>query len=219
MVPSLRLLALADSAFPSGGFAHSAGLEAHAALRWVRSPREVAQFAEESIWQSALHLGPFLLEAHRAAVPLAELDLACDARLSAPVANRASRTQGRTFFSTARSVFRDELGPLSQIVATLSCSHHAPLYGATLAALGVAREESLLLFLFSQARGIFSAAVRLGLLGPHEAQAMLDEHGGVVQRAHAEAMACSLESAAVPFPLLDLRQNFHDALYARLFLS
>lgn len=219
MTLSLRLLALADSAFPSGGFAHSGGLEAHAAFRWVRGPGELARFLEESTWQNALLLGPFLREAHRAPALLPELDQGCDVRLSAPVANRASRTQGRTFFATARSVFPGPLAALAPVVAALPCSHHAPLYGAALAALGVAADEAMTLFLFAQARGILSAAVRLGIIGPHEGQALLDEHGGLLSRAHQEAMKRPLEDAAASFPLLDLRQGFHDAMYARLFLS
>jgi urease accessory protein UreF len=48
---------------------------------------------------------------------------------------------------------------------------------------------------------------------------MLDEHGETLARAHREAMERPVEEAASPFPLLDLRQGFHDAMYARLFLS
>jgi urease accessory protein len=216
---ALRLLALADSSFPTGGFAHSGGLEAHAAFRAVHNPDDVARFLTETTWQAALHQAPFVLAAHRDPTQLASLDRACEARLSAPVGNRASRTQGRTFFATARSVFPAELADLAPRVAALPCSHHAPVYGASLQSLAVGLDDALSLYLFSQARGVLSAAVRLGLVGPHHAQALLDQHAPTLTRAHAEALACPLDQAAMPFPLLDLRQGFHDALYARLFLS
>lgn len=217
MAPSLRLLALADSAFPTGGFAHSGGLEAHAALRLVRDADGVARFVQESTWQAALHLGPFVREAHAAPARLAELDLACDVRLATAVANRASRTLGRTFLATARSVFPAELAPLT--AARGPCSHHAPVYGASLSLLGLDRDEALTLYLFGQARGVLSAAVRLGLVGPHEAQAQLDALAPTLALALAEAQRCPLDEAAMPFPLLELRQGLHDTLYARLFLS
>lgn len=214
----LRLLALADSAFPTGGFAHSGGLEAHAATRQVRDPAGVACFVEECTWQAALHQAPLLAQAHRDPASLEALDRDAEARLSAPVGNRASRTQGRTFFSTARQIFA-ELAPLAPRVAALPCCHHAPVYGASLAALGLDLDETLSLYLFGQARGVLSAAVRLGLVGPHEAQAQLDALAPTLDQAHREALACPADQAAMPFPLLELRQGFHDSLYARLFLS
>ncbi|MCU0656535.1 MAG: hypothetical protein MUF64_15180 [Polyangiaceae bacterium] len=217
MTLSLRLLALSDSAFPAGGFAHSGGLEAHASFRWVRSPRDVARFLLESTWQNASLLGPFLLRAHRHPDALLDLDLDLDPRLSSPVANRASRTQGRAFLATARAVFPGALAPLQH--PRLPCCHHAPVYGSSLRWLGIEEREALLLFLFGQARGVISAAVRLGLVGPQEGQSLLDEHGEELARAHEDAMGRGPEEAASTFPLLELRQAFHDAMYARLFLS
>ena len=49
---SLLVLQLADSAFPTGGFAHSAGLEAAAQLGEIEGPAGLRAFAEEALWQA-----------------------------------------------------------------------------------------------------------------------------------------------------------------------
>src|SRR5438477_5716628 len=55
-----RVWQLLDSAFPTGGFAHSAGLEAAWQQGWIRAGREVRQFVLESVRQSVLGAIPFI---------------------------------------------------------------------------------------------------------------------------------------------------------------
>ncbi len=221
-----RILALSDSGFPSGGFAHSNGLEAAASFGATEEADDVRAFAEDALDQAASLQGPLVCEAHRivrAKVEVEErlvaLDSLAEARTSGAVTNRASRTQGRTFFSTASGIFPLEIASLAAVAGRLPFMHHAPLFGATLAALEVPLERTMGLYLFGQTRGTLSAAVRLGLLGPNEAQTMLDALGPALARAADRAMSTSLEEAASVSPLLELRAQLHDALYARLFVS
>lgn len=220
-----RVLALSDSGFPSGGFAHSGGLEAAAALGAVSAPADVATFLDDTVDQAATFSAPLVLAGHASSgndgegPRLAALDARAEVRLVSRVANRASRTQGRTFFATALASFEDELRALAPVVESLPCKHHAPLFGATLAALGLDRTTTVRLYLFGQARGATSAAVRLGLVGPHEAQVLLDALGPRLERGVETALATPVERAASTSPLLELRAELHDTLYARLFLS
>ena len=97
--------------------------------------------------------------------------------------------------------------------------HLAPIWGAVFRALSVPLDAAQRLFLWSTARGVLSAAVRLGLAGTHEAQSMLAGFSPLLDEVHAACAPLGLESLAQPAPLADLLQATHDRLYSRLFQS
>src|SRR5262245_21730160 len=92
---------LNDSSFPSGGFAHSGGLEACVQHGEVSGLEDVRSFARQSLSQAGRSVMPLVTAAHRDTKDLAKLDELCDVFLSNPVANRASRAQGRAFLTSA----------------------------------------------------------------------------------------------------------------------
>ncbi|HSD21461.1 MAG TPA: urease accessory UreF family protein [Anaeromyxobacter sp.] len=210
---------LADSAFPSGGFAHSGGLEAAVQLGRCRGPAGLDRFVEEALWQAGSLALPFVVAALRAPERLAELDARCDAATPGHVANRASRAQGRALLRAAIA-----LGPAAraleeEVTRGGLAGHLAPVSGALLARLGASEEEAAQLYLFVVARGIVSAGVRLGLIGPLEAQAALARAGAVAETVLAASAGRAPEDAAASSPLLDLLQSHQDRLYSRLFQS
>jgi urease accessory protein len=215
------LLQLGDSAFPAGGFAHSAGLEASAQLGEVRTAAELRAFFEQILWQAGLSALPFLRASHRDPASIQGHDALCHAFLTSHVANLGSRTQGRAFVATSARVLAEEpVNDLEKRVRTRALhGHHAPLFGAVLRAVDASLEEAQRLYLHLALRGVASAAVRLGLFGPHEAQRLQRELGPLCERVLAECGARELADAAQPAPLLDLFGALHDRLYARLFLS
>ena len=166
-----RVLQLADSAFPTGGFAHSAGLEAAVQLGEVADPAALRRFVAEALWQAGYGGIPLVRAAHEDPRRLAALDKLCDAFLTSFVANRASRTQGAAFVATCARVFEGALAEMhAQVRGKTLRAHYAPLFGAAFRALDVPLADAQRLFLHLALRGVTSAAVRLGALGPHEAQ-------------------------------------------------
>lgn len=203
---------LADSAFPTGSFGHSGGLEAawqHGEVKRTSLPG----FVESSLRQCARAALPFVAAAHGGAERLSELDQHCDAFLSNHVANRASRLQGRAFWTAATRAF------LPDLVEPPELCHLAPVFGVLTCRLGLPPLPAARLFLFLHFRGLVSSAVRLGIVGPLEAQSMQHRLGPVAEAVATHAATLTLDDLAQTAPLLDLWQGAQDRLYSRLFQS
>jgi urease accessory protein len=61
--------------------------------------------------------------------------------------------------------------------------------------------------------------VRLGLVGPHQAQRLLRSHGRTLDAVLAACASLTPDEAATASPVLDLMGATHDRLYTRLFQS
>src|SRR5438034_246060 len=95
---------LADSAFPVGGYAHSSGLES----AWQQgevNAASLASFVRDAIAQAGQGGVPFVLAAYDEPSEFGVIDARCDAFLRNPVANRASRVQGRAWIGTVERSF------------------------------------------------------------------------------------------------------------------
>lgn len=216
-----RLLQLADSGFPTGGFAHSAGLEASVHLGAVQTARDLDAYLRALLGNVGHASLPFAAAAFDDPREVWALDAWCDATLTSHVANRASRTQGRAFLATCGRTFEE--GAVVELATRARSrtvpAHFAPVFGAALVALGVERRDALGLLLYVALRGVLSAAVRLGVVGPHEAQRLLGGHGVTLDAILLECQDLGPEDATTVAPVLDAVGATHDLLYARLFQS
>jgi urease accessory protein len=220
--PDWLLWQLADSAFPTGGFAHSAGLEAAWQHGEVRDRVDLDLFIKTSLGQSRNAALPFVAAAYDEPGRFAELDRLCDAFHTNHVANRASRLQGRAFLAAVERI-RDR-GVVPEADADRSAerpefAHFAPSFGVALNGLAVTRAATFRLFVFNHLRAILAAAVRLNIIGPMEAQATQRACSAQAEQIAVEGGALALADLAQTAPLLDLWQGSQDRLYSRLFQS
>jgi urease accessory protein len=216
-----RVLQIADSGFPAGGFAHSAGLEATFMAGLLPSSEALDAFVRAHLWNCGYGALPFVRAAHGSPSRFDELDRAVDAQLVNHVANRASRTQGRAFLTTVARAFDAPVlaERAARAAAHAIAAHQAPVFGCSLAALDVSLDDTLSVHLVLALRGVVSAAVRLGVVGPHEAQRIQDRHAATLDAVLAECRGLPPEEAACVAPAIDLLGATHDRLYARLFQS
>lgn len=212
---------LADSAFPAGGLAHSGGLEAAWQHGLLGREDRLIDLLRAALQQTARGAAPYAVATCRRPARFDEMDAACDLFLSNHVANRASRAQGQAFLAAATRVF--QIGCLSEFSAAVrgrrATSHLAPVFGVVANALGLDVVQASRLFLFLSLRGLVSGAVRLGVVGPLEAQSTQAKMADDVERLAELARRLPPEDAAQTAPILDLVQGAQDRLYSRLFQS
>jgi urease accessory protein len=210
---------LADSAFPTGLFAHSWGLESAWQHGEIDDVEALRRFLDESILQTAHAAIPIVNEAYAAPDRLEELDDLVDAFLTNAVANRASRIQGRTLAATVARVWvSTELTALDGRVRR-SLAHLAPVSGVVFRGLRVPLPTAQQLMLFGAARGVLSAAVRLGIVGTYEAQRLQQACTPALDDAARRCANLTVADLVQPAPVIDLLQAGHDRLYSRLFQS
>jgi urease accessory protein len=218
---NLLVWQLIDSAFPSGGFAHSAGLEAAVQHGHVGDSAGVRRFAKQSLAQWGRSALPLVTAAHRRPDDIAELDQLADVFLSNPVANRASRAQGRALLTSVARAFPDvPVAPFDAAIRSNDAAgHYAPMFGAIFTRLGVNLIDTQRAFLFIASRGVSSAAVRLGIIGAYEAQTIQADLSSQIDTVIHDCGTLPPQDIAQTAPLIELFQSTHDRLYSRLFQS
>jgi urease accessory protein len=205
---------LVDSAFPTGGFAHSAGLEAAWQHGEVKNRKELISFTESSLHQLGHAALPFAMASHKEPERVEEFDRLCDSFTSNHVANRASRAQGKAFLLAVQRIFAE-----GREMPLPPFNHFPCVFGAALSAIGVPRETTARMFFFNHLRGVIAAAVRLNIIGPMEGQTIQHRLSATAEDVLARCSSLALDEIAQTSPLLDLWQCAQDRLYSRLFQS
>ena len=126
---------------------------------------------------------------------------------------RSSRLQGRAFWTAATRAF------LPDLATPPGLCHLAAVFGLLTRRLQIDSDSAVRLFLFLHLRGLVSSAIRLGVVGPLEAQGIQHRLAPALESIAARATTFTLDDLAQTAPLLDLWQGAQDRLYSRLFQS
>jgi urease accessory protein len=214
----LAALQLGDSAFPSGAFTQSYGLETLVAERAVSSAADVeavlAAHLRHRLGKADL---PALLAAHRAAAD-ADVDqvLRIDAVLTAVKMTREERQASHRM--GARLIAEGKrLSP--HPILDSSPDNAAVAFALVAYAMGLSARESAFTCAYSFASTLVSASMRLLRIGHGEAQAVLRRSHPLIEQAVDDAHTVAWDGLRPFAPVLDLAAAGHERLPARLFAS
>jgi len=216
-------LLLADQRTPTGGHAHSGGLEA--AILDGLALDDVPDFMRGRLQTVGLVDAALAAAAVRAGDggdldALAVLDAEAWARCPSPVLREASSALGRAVLRTADRVAPDALLPTAY--RALSPSTPRPVaFGVTASALGIDPEQAALVSLHEDAAGVASAAVRLLPLDAARAAGWVHALGPGLRQCAFEA-ATPRDPSALPSasaPLVERRSLVHADRRERLFAT
>ena len=220
----LAALQLADSAFPTGMYAHSQGLEGMIRRGWVTNAGELQELLEgQLVWSFIPADGLALLRAHEAFLA-GDLErvVAIDGLLHASKApaelRAASRQMGKRLLTethpfTETSLYRD------RVAAGDAPGLRAVALGVIAAGLDIPAAGAALGMCHSHVTGMLGAALRLMPITHSQTQGIL-HHLHPIIASTLEAVSCrSWEEISSFTPQLDLASFGHEHDEIRMFAS
>ncbi|HLF78328.1 MAG TPA: urease accessory UreF family protein [Dehalococcoidia bacterium] len=223
----LALLQLADSAFPSGAFAHSSGLEQLARQRLVHTPQELERFVTSILHQSvATSDAPAACVASLAAnaddlSAVLELDRALYRTKAAAELRGATLQTGRRLLEEVSAHCEDASlsAYASQVRANETLGTYPVAFGVVSAALGVDPKDVAPALMYSTAAAVLQASMRLLPVSHRDVQAILHR-----LRPQIASLAPALDAGDTPKlrsfnPMQEIASMRHAFAAARLFAS
>ena len=201
----LDLLQIADSAFPSGSYAYSNGLETLYAEGTVDLPTHLRFVLANALTRIELPVVRLAFQGEDAP----ELDGLMDVLMPVRETREASRSVGRSF---ARAIRR--MRPLD-----VRAEHHAVVFGVVARAWDLELAVGLEVYAFQAVRQQLSAAQRLGKIGQSTVQELLDTVKPEVVHAVEISRGLTRDELGGFAPHLDLAGMSHATQAARLFRS
>jgi len=234
----LRLLHLADSAFPIGTLAHSFGIESMVSAALL-TPADLELFLRGYLEEAGVVEAVFCREAARLAreseveFPSArwlEINERLAALKPAREARAGSAALGRNFLRAVLAlgesrILRNALEPAEESSRPESSNYHtcviehSPAFGLVGGALEFEEDSVVLAYLHQFVASAVSAFQRLLPLGQTHATRILWNLKPAMMEAATRSRACSLDNCSSFTPLLDWGAMEHPALRTRLFIS
>lgn len=217
--PTLWLLQSNDTGYPSGGYAHSYGLEELVRAGVVKDPESLERFLMKQVVPALFRFElPFFKKAHEAASAedpdqLREIDAELDAWRIAPELRDASRRVGSQRLSLLCEL--DDSALITGFRKSNPRAHHLVVTAIELRGVPVA--EAARAFAYQSIVASTAASMKLMRIGQIACQSILHRVLGAL----GSEVDASLEREADGFfnPLLEIASLKHTYSHERLFIS
>ena len=221
--PLLRLLQISDTAFPTGSFSHSTGLEAFAEAGELRDAEDLQSVIEGHLSALATSDCVALRASYEADFDrLLRIDRLLTATKLARELRAASASTGRRFLLSVAALGVDgaTLGAFTETVREGKTPGNLAVgYGVTAAALGLGPEETLHAHLYASAASLTAAGQKLIPLGGSTAQRVLYEMGEEIMKVAKTSESMEVEDMYAFSPTIDVRSMMHERQRTRLYIS
>ena len=223
-----RLIQITDSAYPTGVFAHSGGLEGLVQLGQVGSLAELEGFLTGSVFSGLefCHLPVLRMSAVATAdgdvEALGRLDEITAAMLTPEELRLASSRSGRQRLELMKTVMHlKEKSPEEWNVLTgILTSRQLPVIAGMEAAwLGIPVDAAMHAYAFGSLSGLLSASMKIMRLGQTAVQEMLHRLAARLPLLIAASREIDLDTLGFFTPVADIASARHKHAASRLFLS
>jgi urease accessory protein len=223
----LRLIQLTDSAFPTGAFAHSFGLETYITRGIVRTAATLEEFIANTLLHAvATSDGVACMAAYSTDVACEDVVRRLDQRLTAMKTvsefRAASRALGIRFLRTVRQLYTvpRAMNYLAAIEAKTLYGHLSLAYGLVCRDLELPLQPALAAWFRHYTAALVSVGVRLIPLGQTAGQVLLTRLGTMILDAVELALSRDIDAMASFAPGQELAGMTHrDVLATRLYIS
>jgi urease accessory protein len=208
----LDFLHLVDSAYPTGSYVHSLGLESLTPFSGVELERLLRLKVQETLARLEL---VYLRAAFDG--DLRELSERLDTLLVARESRDASAQVGRRLLEGA---LRSRAIPRLEVLLESGSVAHSPVvFGAVASELGVEADVACATYAFQCLRGLVAAAQKLSRLGQIEAQRVLDRLKPDIDAAVVTSSQIETLHAGAFSPVWEIASMGHAFAPRRLFVS
>jgi len=220
----LPLLQLSDSAFPTGAFSHSLGLETLVAGGTVRDGATLEAAIADHLGAMATSDLPALRGAAEAASVerVVALDRTLGATKLAREARAASAATGRSLLDSATALELTDRRPgeyRDLVRAGDAPGHHAVAYGVVCTALDLPVEDGVAAFAYAACASLVAAGQKLVPLGQREAQrTLLALHVPIAAAVELSADIDPTDPYAFA-PVQEVASMAHERQRTRLYIS
>lgn len=214
-------LLLGDGRLPTGGYAHSTGLESAARRGWVSSPEQLSAFIRGRAATTGLMNAAFAVVARREAEDigrLLELNAHLEARTPSPALRRTGVWLGRTLLRALQGI-----APSPELERLPPGLQQPIVFGVVARQLGLSERATAAALLHETVTGPAIAAVKVMNIDPFAAHRAIAQALPLLSATAAEAVGCAdarfEDLPALGSPLSDVAAELHEEDDARLFVS